>query len=507
MVSAQLAVIPLALLTLLVLVATSSNLLTLDTFGLGSTTQAASEAGAIVAQQRSDRSILVDTSHVRERTDEFWVMAWSFPLRRIPVFPTSQLKSGETTATDEYGHEQHFTFTHLSDYDETCVYLQAPARPPLQEGQLESQAVLKLQVSKPSKVYLHYWGAGGGGPPRANTGDAFHPGVYQRSYAAGVFNITMPKHGNVRALVFVCPSSFEITAISPVLLPTTLPLQPLQVNSTMYAKGGPPLTGVGDFSSKCLYLQALSEVLFDLVLTSNMQFKTYLSYPCSQQGGAQLGQGWRQVRMKGLSTSTCNSGSTYVMRRGPMYTNGSMISRGVKLSRGAEIGANLVVCPETLLISAEATSGVKIDIVPFSDVRAKETEVYVDRSYVFTTVGDFHPSCYLIRQGNHDKNTPATTIQTRLGTNIETVVYLDFWLKKIMLRGFSYWRDGWAPINTTSGKSAIGDHGGPGLVFARRFPAGAIELHGNDGLDTGCYLVTVCPASTLTTQIEKQLAR
>jgi len=126
--------------------------------------------------------------------------------------------------------------------------------------------------------------------------------------------------------------------------------------------------------------------------------------------------------------------------------------------------------------------------------------VFEDRSYVFDSLGSFTGHSY-VKMNNEDKHIRNTHVQMKLRFTQPTVVYIvklddhvlpwiasEGWIKSYLM-GVSY--SGTRETRHTDWSSVINeDHYGPGQVYEKVFPAGAVELSGNNGGD-GSYLVFV----------------
>jgi len=141
--------------------------------------------------------------------------------------------------------------------------------------------------------------------------------------------------------------------------------------------------------------------------------------------------------------------------------------------------------------SVSSVSGRSIELV---DLPAVGGKVFTDRGYKFSDVaaGSYDPQCKFVLGPNDDKNTPAANVQWTLNVCSPVTVYLDFWNKEPAqdTLGFAQWKEGW----TLSDKpGTIFDSWGPGKVYKKDFPAGKVDLYGNDGGGVGTYYAFVCP--------------
>jgi hypothetical protein len=138
-----------------------------------------------------------------------------------------------------------------------------------------------------------------------------------------------------------------------------------------------------------------------------------------------------------------------------------------------------------------------------------ESLVFSDRSYTFDNLGSFTGHSY-VHMSNEDKHTHNTHVQMKLRFDAPTVVYIvkldthplpwlasEGWVKS-SLTGVSY--SGIHQTRHTEWDEELltENHYGSGEVYEKVFPAGAVELRGNNGGD-GSYLIFVAnPAHTPT---------
>jgi hypothetical protein len=146
-------------------------------------------------------------------------------------------------------------------------------------------------------------------------------------------------------------------------------------------------------------------------------------------------------------------------------------------------------------VTLEPTTGLTATIAQLSSTG---TYVFYDREYTFDSYGSFE-GYHFVKMSNEDKHTRDSHVQMKLRLPQPMVVYvvkLDdhdlTWLHS----------DGWAESSLT-GVSYHGiretrhtdwsgnlqeDHYGPGQVYQKTFPAGTVEMRGNNGGD-GSYLI------------------
>ena len=148
---------------------------------------------------------------------------------------------------------------------------------------------------------------------------------------------------------------------------------------------------------------------------------------------------------------------------------------------------NLFLAPS---ISAIATSGRDIETVSCADLYIG-SKPFMDRTYTFSNVGNYPPTCTFIRGSNDDKNTEPSSIQTTLQVPYNSTVYLDFWGGSIHLEKVSSWIGSWTQTSSQLPTQFSGY--GPGKVMKRNFDSGTINLMGNNGGNHGTYYAFVCP--------------
>jgi hypothetical protein len=124
--------------------------------------------------------------------------------------------------------------------------------------------------------------------------------------------------------------------------------------------------------------------------------------------------------------------------------------------------------------------------------------VFYDRTYTFDSLGSFSGHSF-IKMSNEDKHIRHSHVQMKLRLPQPLTVYVAK-LDDTSLPWLA--REGWE-LSTLTGVSYSGvrqtrhtdwsgelheDHYGPGAVYQKTFPAGAIELRGNNGGD-GSYVI------------------
>jgi len=170
-------------------------------------------------------------------------------------------------------------------------------------------------------------------------------------------------------------------------------------------------------------------------------------------------------------------------------------------------------CPTTTQgLTLEAMTGFTATIVQ----PAIESLVFTDRSYTFDSLGSFTGYSF-IQMSNEDKHIRHSHVQMKLRLPKPTTIYvakLDDtelpWLQAegwtlTGFEGVTY--HGTRETRHTDWTGVVTeDHYGPGQVWQKTFPAGAVELRGNNGGD-GSYVMFIGspenpptpPASTLVT--------
>jgi len=163
-------------------------------------------------------------------------------------------------------------------------------------------------------------------------------------------------------------------------------------------------------------------------------------------------------------------------------------------------GADEEGCPTTTVdVTVEAMTGYTATIIS----PGMESEVFTDRSYEFTSLGSFAGQRY-VHMANEDKHIRNSHVQMKLRFTQPTVVYIvkldrtslpwlasEGWVQS-SLTGVSYTGIRETPHTDWSGV-VNEDSYGPGEVYQKVFPAGAVELRGNHGGD-GSYLVFLANA-------------
>jgi len=152
-------------------------------------------------------------------------------------------------------------------------------------------------------------------------------------------------------------------------------------------------------------------------------------------------------------------------------------------------------CPTTTVgVTVEAMTGFTATVV----TPGLEESVFTDRTYVFDSLGSFSGYSY-VRMSNEDKHIRNSHVQMKLRFTQPTVVYVvklddtelpwlaaEGWVSS-SLTGVSY--SGIRETRHTDWSGVVNeDHYGPGEVYEKTFPAGAVELRGNNGGD-GSYLI------------------
>jgi len=133
---------------------------------------------------------------------------------------------------------------------------------------------------------------------------------------------------------------------------------------------------------------------------------------------------------------------------------------------------------------------------------ATNSRVFHDRLYTFQSLGDLAGFSF-IKMSNDDKRIQSTHVQMKLRLPQPLTVYVSTleemdWLREegftlTHLEGPSYHGVHETPHTDWSGQAAS-NHYGPGQVWFKTFPAGTVELRGNNG-GMGSYLVFVGPST------------
>jgi len=145
-------------------------------------------------------------------------------------------------------------------------------------------------------------------------------------------------------------------------------------------------------------------------------------------------------------------------------------------------------------LTVEATTGLPVSI----EVPALHSQVFNDRSYTFDSFGGLSGMTF-IKMSNEDKHTRHSHVQMKLRLPHPLTVYVVKltdnqlpWLQEegwavSSLEGVSY-----HGVRSTRHKEWSGvledDFYGPGVVYEKTFPAGTVEMRGNNGGD-GSYLM------------------
>jgi len=150
----------------------------------------------------------------------------------------------------------------------------------------------------------------------------------------------------------------------------------------------------------------------------------------------------------------------------------------------------------TTELTIEAMTGYTATIV----TPAINEAVFHDRTYIFDNLGSFTGQSF-IKMSNEDKHIRHSHVQMKLRLEQPTTVYIAK-LDTTELPWLA--AEGWAPSSlvgvsyhgvretrhTEWSGDLLEDHYGPGAVYEKTFPAGAIELRGNNGGD-GSYVIFV----------------
>jgi hypothetical protein len=165
-------------------------------------------------------------------------------------------------------------------------------------------------------------------------------------------------------------------------------------------------------------------------------------------------------------------------------------------------GSDEAGCPTTSTsLTLEAMTGFTATIV----TPAVNTAVFTDRTYTFDSLGSFAGQSF-IQMSNEDKHIRHSHVQMKLRLQAPTTVYvakLDDtqlpWLEAegwalTNLEGVSY--HGTRETRHTDWSGEVNeDHYGPGEVWEKTFPAGAVELRGNNGGDGSYVMFMANPAN------------
>jgi hypothetical protein len=147
-------------------------------------------------------------------------------------------------------------------------------------------------------------------------------------------------------------------------------------------------------------------------------------------------------------------------------------------------------------LTIEAYTGFTATIV----TPALNEAVFYDRSYTIRSLGSFTGMSF-IKMSNEDKHIRNSHVQMKLRLEQPTTIFVSkldttelFWLEAegwtlTTLEGISY--NGVRETRHTDWSGELNeDHYGPGQVWEKTFPAGAVELRGNNGGD-GSYVMFV----------------
>jgi hypothetical protein len=166
-------------------------------------------------------------------------------------------------------------------------------------------------------------------------------------------------------------------------------------------------------------------------------------------------------------------------------------------------GSDEAGCPTTTQgVTVEAMTGFSATIV----TPQVQDVVFTDRRYHFDSLGSFTGHSY-VKMHNDDKHIRHSHVQMKLRFEHPTVVYVvkldthelpwlasEGWLAS-SLTGVSYY--GTRETRHTEWSEVVHEERfGPGEVYQKTFPAGAVEMRGNSGGD-GSYIIFVAnPAHT-----------
>lgn len=139
------------------------------------------------------------------------------------------------------------------------------------------------------------------------------------------------------------------------------------------------------------------------------------------------------------------------------------------------------------------------------EVPAVGDDVFFDRSYVFTDLGDYAGTNFLyLKVSNDDKFIPVEDVAYEITTSGPVRVYIDIWAGQAYFDETSIgeWLGNWTNITDRWAPMVYSDRGGdpkgPGWVFARDFDEGVIELYGkwdSRGSGKGIYLTFIEPCT------------
>jgi hypothetical protein len=160
-------------------------------------------------------------------------------------------------------------------------------------------------------------------------------------------------------------------------------------------------------------------------------------------------------------------------------------------------GSDEAGCPTTTTeLTIEAYTGFTATIV----TPAVNEAVFYDRSYSFDSLGSFTGHSY-IKMSNEDKHIRHSHVQMKMRLQHPSIIYVSKlddtelpWLEAegwtlTHLEGVTY--HGVRETRHTDWSGELNeDHYGPGQVWEKVFPAGAVELRGNNGGD-GSYIMFV----------------
>jgi len=173
-------------------------------------------------------------------------------------------------------------------------------------------------------------------------------------------------------------------------------------------------------------------------------------------------------------------------------------------------GADEEGCPTTTQgLTLEAFTGYTATIVQ----PAIEELVFTDRTYTFESLGSFTGKSY-IRHSNEDKHIRNSHVQMKLRLPQPMAIYVNKlddtelpWLEAqgwtlTNLDGVTYHGTRETRHTDWDADTLLDTHYGPGQVWQKIFPAGAVEMPGNNGGD-GSYVMFATTLSDMPTPVRR----